>query len=845
MSLADSRASVPVSVATTNDQYVIGNGLIELTVNRGNGEILSLKDLSTPEKPDIGLPGGTMYWDANAEVANPPADAKLVKKGYFRLGGGPDFAKLVASTPDRAEIACAGGPAAMFAFQVEYHYVVLRGTSGFYAYVVFKRTEQEPAGKLWQTRFVLRTMTDDTFDHWSVGAGIYVPIPKAKVLAKVTDATYRLADGTVKTKYLNSVYWAQSPVYGVLGTRPDHGVGLWMIEASPEYHNGGPVKQGQTVHDNVLLRVLQSVHFGASSLDFAEGETWQKVYGPFLVYLNHGPDAKALWADADHRQKEEAAKWPYDWVQSPQYVKQRGSVTGKLNVRGGSARGAWVILAQPGSPWTEQGKAYQFWTRAAADGSFTIPKVVPGSYTLYVSGADQPEDFSHDGVKVTADQSTDVGTLDWQPVTHGEKIWQIGTFDRSAAEFRNGDDARGYQMFNLYPKQFPNDVNFTIGTSDIRKDWNYAQWTWYSKDPLWHIRFTMPAVKPGAATLTLGFASAQPGHGKTTDLRVAVNGQEVSAIHLRKTGTAGYRGGTQDSPYNVRYVTFGTSLLHEGQNEITLGHHNAAPFPTTTTAAPENENDDADAPPGTRGPGQVMYDALRLELQPSLQTMDPRFTIGKLLLADNFDHGLDNWSSELESGGTVTTDQGALDIDVPGGATVWLKTALKGPLMIQYDATVIKAGGPNDRASDLNCFWMSRDKRNPGDLFSVARSGKFAEYNQLLTYYVGLGGNGNTTTRFRRYIGDPVQRPLRPEDDLRDPADLITPNATQLIQLVACGSTVQFYRDGQRLFDFKDDQPYISGWFGFRTVNNHMRIRNFRVFELVPATTSGDATTKP
>ena len=40
------------------------------------------------------------------------------------------------------------------------------------------------------------------------------------------------------------------------------------------------------------------------------------------------------------------------------------------------------------------------------------------------------------------------------------------------------------------------------------------------------------------------------------------------------------------------------------------------------------------------------------------------------------------------------------------------------------------------------------------------RSGKFEEYNDLLTYYVGLGGNRNTTSRFRRYIGDPILRPL-------------------------------------------------------------------------------------
>ncbi|MEK6298130.1 MAG: hypothetical protein V4793_43600, partial [Paraburkholderia tropica] len=83
----------------------------------------------------------------------------------------------------------------------------------------------------------------------------------------------------------------QVPVYGYVGAQR----GLWMIEASPEYHNGGPVKQGQTLHDNVLLRVLQSVHFGASAVVLKDGEDWRKVNGPFLVYANCADGPAALW----------------------------------------------------------------------------------------------------------------------------------------------------------------------------------------------------------------------------------------------------------------------------------------------------------------------------------------------------------------------------------------------------------------------------------------------------------------------------------------------------------------------------------------------------------------------
>jgi hypothetical protein len=203
------------------------------------------------------------------------------------------------------------------------------------------------------------------------------------------------------------------------------------------------------------------------------------------------------------------------------------------------------------------------------------------------------------------------------------------------------------------------------------------------------------------------------------------------------------------------------------------------------------------------------------------------------MFADDFRDGdLSQWQVELEKGGTVAARDGVLEIDVPAGCTVWFMPLIEGPVMIEYDATVIDRGGPNDRVSDLNCFWMARDARSPDDLFATKRTGRFAEYNELRGYYVGLGGNGNTTTRFRRYIGDPQLRPLLPEHDLRDARDLLVPNARQTIRLIAHGSQIQCFRDHRKLFELIDPEPYTSGCFGFRTVTSHMKIARFRVYRL-------------
>jgi len=206
--------------------------------------------------------------------------------------------------------------------------------------------------------------------------------------------------------------------------------------------------------------------------------------------------------------------------------------------------------------------------------------------------------------------------------------------------------------------------------------------------------------------------------------------------------------------------------------------------------------------------------------------------LGAILARDDFKNGLDQWSVELEHPGSVRASDGVLDIDVPAGATLWFKHELTGPIAIVFDATAVAAAGKNDRVSDMNTFWMATNKTEPAAPFAEPRSGKFADYNDLLTYYVGLGGNANTTTRFRRYIGDPVARPLLPEHDLSNRDSLLTPNKKQTIMLIANSARIEYWRDGVKLLSYDDPAPYKRGWFAIRTVQSHLRIERLRVHRL-------------
>jgi hypothetical protein len=188
-----------------------------------------------------------------------------------------------------------------------------------------------------------------------------------------------------------------------------------------------------------------------------------------------------------------------------------------------------------------------------------------------------------------------------------------------------------------------------------------------------------------------------------------------------------------------------------------------------------------------------------------------------------------DWKVEAEQAAFVTFGD-VIDIETPAGLSLWYTRELKGPVAIEFDALAVLEDGANDAVSDLNAFWMARDPSvRGGSVFAKKRSGAFAGYDDLKTYYVGIGGNRNTTTRFRRYVGVPGNRPLLPEHDLAGAENLLVPNRWTRVRLIADGRHIAVERDGRRIFMLDDPAPYRRGWFALRTTKSHLRIRNLRI----------------
>lgn len=199
-----------------------------------------------------------------------------------------------------------------------------------------------------------------------------------------------------------------------------------------------------------------------------------------------------------------------------------------------------------------------------------------------------------------------------------------------------------------------------------------------------------------------------------------------------------------------------------------------------------------------------------------------------LLFEDNFSSSLDttHWLIEKQKADSeiVVVKNGKLLMDTYGGATIWYKKELQGNIRITYKRKVIIDGGKNDRLSDLNQFWMATDPNKK----MFTRHGGFAEYDSLNMYYVGMGGNYNKTTRFRKYnAGD-----KKIVGEFSDSLHLLQPNKEYFIEITVKDGVATFAVDGAVYFKWKDEQPFMHGYFAIRSTRSRQQIDDVKIYQL-------------
>ena len=352
--------------------------------------------------------------------------------------------------------------------------------------------------------------------------------------------------------------------------------------------------------------------------------------------------AHALFQDALAQDDAEKKGWPYPWFKNNGYVpaEGRGTVQGKLVINdsgnpNASPAGVWIGIEQ--QPPTTAGiydiqkwsKPYQFWVKAGADGSFSIPHVLPGSnYTLWAFGPAAAGTFLSQNqqgqnpplecdvpappfaVTVTAGKTTELGKVTWTSLRVGPTVFELGAPTRIADKFRHGDDyffpadqpKLGYptpfwgtQM--MFPSEFPNGLNYTVGQDRWDTGWN----------------FILPSLPDAtgnyqgcSGTITFNLAQAPSSDAQASvyigaagcDIAKSVEGTGNIVVSVNDTDlvpAAGAHGSPDpltptgyDPPYSddssIHYsahgpfsderINFPGTLLHAGKNTMTI-HMNA------------------------------------------------------------------------------------------------------------------------------------------------------------------------------------------------------------------------------------------------------------------------------
>ncbi len=609
-----------VTITQDDDFVTMENGVVSIKVARSNADIRSL----TYKGLDL-LGGGTGYW--NVYGSTPANDARTAPRTQVK--GMPSVLTI---TQDPAKN---GGAIGEFELLFPYkagisepldiaiRYTLKRGDSGVYGWTSVTHKPGYPAFDIEASTVCLK-LNPKIFDHLTIDSrrnkqmitGYDWLHGQPLNLKEARRMTTGIHKGEVEHKYDYNMLFAETPAWGWSSSTKD--VGLWIVNPSIEYMNNGPTRVDYGGHidlkDNAdanptLLFIWHSFHYGGTALALAQDESWNKIIGPFLFYCDSAATPDAMWKGALDRAAIEKKEWPYAWAKAPGYANaaDRGAVSGRITVQdpqqpSATAAHAWVGLAHPpytaidqgNKPfqvgWDTDGKYYQYWTHADQNGAFTIPNARPGTYTLYAFNDGILGDFSKADVTVEAGKTNDLGQLTWTPVRDGRQIWDIGIPNRSAEEFRHGDHYWQWGLYNLYPQEFPNGVNFIIGKSDYHRDWDYAQppvqdangkWT----GTTWRITFDMPQVPKGKATLRLALCGT-----RDSQIDLTVNGKPAGTTGPLPSNGVMHRDGIRATEI-LRDLTFDTSLLVPGKNVIALTTH---------------------ARDWTQG---VLYDYIRLEIE--------------------------------------------------------------------------------------------------------------------------------------------------------------------------------------------------------------------------------------
>ncbi|KAJ7106411.1 galactose mutarotase-like protein, partial [Mycena crocata] len=524
--------------------YRFSNDLVSFDVIKGTGVIRNLTYEGVGLLGSLSGNAGQLYTDF------PSTGFSTTGNALTEIIRGVDWAGIVLTDNDTA-----------VGKTVQRSWFLRDGESGLHSFVrlAYHNATGASFGALGESRTMFRP-NGGPWTHLVTNGDQWAPIPSAAALVRqieVQDATWYLGL-TPDDAYCvhTSVVWGNTNMmqytFADNQTNKAHGLyanrssgdalGAWWVVNQKDTFFGGPLHIDLMV-DGIIYNKQSTSHGGATSPNVTNG--FDRTFGPQFLYFNHGQGASLhdLLADAEALADLAWNSEFYDEI-APHVIgyapsSVRGSFQGQVGLPHGASEPIAVLSAN-GVHFQDNAidpAAYQYWGSISAAGEVSIPRIKAGTYRLTVFADGIFGDFVQDGVVVHPGKTTDVAVV-WTPESAGRELWRLGVPDKSAGEFRNGNERdeshpnhpakyRIYWGAWDFPTQFPRGVNFTIGKSREAVDWNYIHWSQYGPTYInnrtntdfndWQINFDLselPTVT-SVATLTIQLAGAKTTAGNT------------------------------------------------------------------------------------------------------------------------------------------------------------------------------------------------------------------------------------------------------------------------------------------------------------------------------------------
>ncbi len=209
------------------------------------------------------------------------------------------------------------------------------------------------------------------------------------------------------------------------------------------------------------------------------------------------------------------------------------------------------------------------WTVEPAAQSFDVPA---GGKTTTTFTLTPPADASGEQSLTVTAQWEGGGFERELSAAVSRKVALLGSVDLATGEFALSPD-----RFGDYPTTFPDDVDFTIGTSDPATAWSYIHPgpsdTWAGAKPhTFTLRFDLD--QPPAADLALTAWLIDTQESGPPTMQISLNDGPETIITLPKGGGQGFQWGDGSNGGTIRPttldVTLPTDQLHTGRNTLTL-----------------------------------------------------------------------------------------------------------------------------------------------------------------------------------------------------------------------------------------------------------------------------------